>query len=314
MRKCNVIPYEGSEPYVFISYSHKDVGRVFPVLEYLASIGVRIWFDNGIHPGTDWIETIGQKLNDCAVFIPFISGNSLASHNCKNELNFAIMENKPALSVVLEPVEYSMALKMQMASIQGIMKYEFRNYEDYLKSFLQASCLTPCIGAPNPDMVVSEEWYDENAITEEEPRKSALEWFTEKDKNTDEEDDDEDETTVYIVDEEDDDETVVMVQKYFLVREDTGEIIDITHDEFKIGRKKSSNDYYIDDPVKKISREHMTFFLQDGQCFVRDNGAVNKTYLNGVQLVPQERYEITEGDKIVMASEQYTFTVGTKIG
>jgi len=326
MRKCNVEPYEGNEPYVFISYSHKDKGRVFPVLEYMASIGIRIWYDNGIHPGDNWLETIGNKLNDCAVFISFISNNSLSSHNCKNELNFAVIENKTSLSVILEPVEFSIALRMQLASIQGIVKYDHADYSDYLECFKKAPCLNVCKGEPNSNIVVGEEWNEPPAKVLP-PAKKAMEWFSEAEsmeassksviKSVRSTSDDEDEEEITIAVDDDDSKTVPMdedprlqLPAFYLIKEDDGEKIKIIHNEFKIGRKKSTCDYVVEDTLKKISREHMIFVFQEDKCFVKDNGAVNKTYLNDIQLEPHELYEINEGDKLVMASDQFTFRVG----
>ena len=57
--RCNATPYEGSEPYIFISYCHQDKERVYPYLEMMANDGYRIWYDEGITPGEEWIENIG---------------------------------------------------------------------------------------------------------------------------------------------------------------------------------------------------------------------------------------------------------------
>ena len=55
-------PYEGNEPYVFISYSHQDIERVMPILRRLNAEGFRIWYDDGIDPGTEWPESIAAQL------------------------------------------------------------------------------------------------------------------------------------------------------------------------------------------------------------------------------------------------------------
>ena len=33
MKRCSVKPYEGEEPFVFISYCHKDRAHIFPIIE-----------------------------------------------------------------------------------------------------------------------------------------------------------------------------------------------------------------------------------------------------------------------------------------
>ena len=58
MTRGNIVPYEGQEPYVFVSYAHKDSHLVIPVLEKLHALGYRIWFDDGIAPGSEWPETL----------------------------------------------------------------------------------------------------------------------------------------------------------------------------------------------------------------------------------------------------------------
>lgn len=42
--------YEGGEPYIFISYSHKAMGKVIPIVERLYKDGYRLWYDEGIAP------------------------------------------------------------------------------------------------------------------------------------------------------------------------------------------------------------------------------------------------------------------------
>ncbi|MBQ2478969.1 MAG: toll/interleukin-1 receptor domain-containing protein, partial [Erysipelotrichales bacterium] len=66
-------PYEGSDNYIFISYAHKDSERVFPLLRKLTENGYRIWYDEGIDPGTEWPESIARHLESSSVCLSFIS-------------------------------------------------------------------------------------------------------------------------------------------------------------------------------------------------------------------------------------------------
>ena len=47
-------PYEGKEPYIFISYAHRDSDRVFPIIRRLQEDFCRVWYDDGIDPGTEF--------------------------------------------------------------------------------------------------------------------------------------------------------------------------------------------------------------------------------------------------------------------
>ncbi len=91
--------YKGDEPYVFVSYAHKDSQRVFAVLNELHKRKYRIWYDEGIDPGNEWRDDIAAFLCDSACFLLFVSQNSLLSNNVKNEVLFAI-DNRPLESIV----------------------------------------------------------------------------------------------------------------------------------------------------------------------------------------------------------------------
>lgn len=47
------VAYEGSEPYIFVSYSHKDSATVLPVISELQAEGFRVWYDASIEAGTE---------------------------------------------------------------------------------------------------------------------------------------------------------------------------------------------------------------------------------------------------------------------
>ena len=64
------------------------------IVEALIASGFRVWYDAGIVAGTEWPEFIAEKLSQSACVIAFISENSLASQNCRREINYAISEKK----------------------------------------------------------------------------------------------------------------------------------------------------------------------------------------------------------------------------
>ena len=97
--------YAGNGDYIFVSYAHRDSARVYPILEQMQQDGYRVWFDEGIDPGTEWDENIAAHVCGCNYFIAFLSGNYLASDNCKDELNYARDLGKKRLLVYLEDVQ-----------------------------------------------------------------------------------------------------------------------------------------------------------------------------------------------------------------
>lgn len=178
MRRCSAKPYGGKEPYVFVSYCHKDRDAVFPVIERLARDGYRIWYDEGIGPGSEWPEIIAQHLSGCTVCIAFLSAQSLNSHNCRREINFALMKKKPLITVVLEPVQLSLGMEMQLSLAQAILKYTLPSEEAFLEKLCGTGVLEPCLGAPDPDVRVL--WPTDDADAAENGRTRNLfsdQWF-----------------------------------------------------------------------------------------------------------------------------------------
>ena len=137
------IPYEGDRPYLFVSYCHKDEDVVLPVLRFLQEEGVRLWYDTGIAPGTEWPEVIANHLDRSSVFLAFLSSKSQESHNCRKEFNFALMKNMPSLSVILEPIQFTPVMKLQMSSVQAIYYYEYEE-DEFQEKLLKMPALAIC--------------------------------------------------------------------------------------------------------------------------------------------------------------------------
>ena len=72
---------QGKQYYAFISYSHKDADKVWPILDDLDRHGYRIWFDDGIDAGSEWPAYIEDHLNRCKAVLSFISPNAVNSSN-----------------------------------------------------------------------------------------------------------------------------------------------------------------------------------------------------------------------------------------
>jgi len=138
--------YKGSDPYIFVSYSHRDLDSVYAVIANLKNQGYRIWYDEGIDPGNEWPDEVAQALAKCGQFLVFISPNSVDSPNVRNEINFAINRAKPFVAVHLVESVLPPGLELRMGDIQAIMKFRmddedfFRKLQKSLpKTFMQGS-------------------------------------------------------------------------------------------------------------------------------------------------------------------------------
>jgi len=94
--------YEGKEPYLFVSYAHKDSVTILPILQGFFDQKYRIWYDEGIAPGSEWPENIERHLSNAAAVLIFVSHHSLASPNCNNEIAVAVRQNKHVLVIYIE--------------------------------------------------------------------------------------------------------------------------------------------------------------------------------------------------------------------
>jgi hypothetical protein len=87
------------QPYIFISYAHKDKELIYPFVKALSK-KYGIWLDEGINYSREWEEEIASKLDGCSIFIFAITENSLKSENCRDELSLARDSDKRFLNVL----------------------------------------------------------------------------------------------------------------------------------------------------------------------------------------------------------------------
>ena len=82
-------PYEGTRPYLFISYAHKQSEEVVSTIRILHENGWRLWYDEGIPAGSDWPANIASHMQGCAGVLFFESERALESPNCYSEMSTA---------------------------------------------------------------------------------------------------------------------------------------------------------------------------------------------------------------------------------
>ena len=95
-------PYEGSRPFLFVSYAHKQSDAVLDTIRLLHEKGWRLWYDEGIPAGSDWPANIARHMQSSERVIFFLSARALESHNCYSEMKAAARLGKPVLLVRLE--------------------------------------------------------------------------------------------------------------------------------------------------------------------------------------------------------------------
>ncbi|KKN31981.1 hypothetical protein LCGC14_0818380 [marine sediment metagenome] len=67
----------------------------------------------------------------------FISPQSVKSKNVRNEINYALNEDKKFVAFYIKETILQSGLRLQMGSIHAIMKFEMLN-EDYFRKLINA--------------------------------------------------------------------------------------------------------------------------------------------------------------------------------
>ena len=144
------IPYKGDKDYIFISYAHRDSDLVWPIVARLLQDGYRVWYDEGIDPGTEWDENIASHVENCGYFIAFLSPAYLASENCKDELNYARDLDKPRLLVYLEDVKLPGGMAMRLNRLQAVFWGRYGDKEAFYAKLYASQGLGAMRDAPGP--------------------------------------------------------------------------------------------------------------------------------------------------------------------
>lgn len=134
-------PYEGTLPYLFVSYAHKNDAAVLEIIRTLQSRGFRVWYDEGIEAGSEWPESIASHLERAQLVLAFLSPAYLRSDNCRKEMHYALTKRKPVINVYLEPTELSPGMEMQIGNLFALMKYTYPSEEYFYDKLFSAELL-----------------------------------------------------------------------------------------------------------------------------------------------------------------------------
>lgn len=164
MSECKITPYEGHEPYIFVSYSHQNKEQVYRVIEALQNAGFRVWFDEGIRPGDEWNTVIAEHIEKCSAVVPFISRDFVASTFCTREVTFASIDcQKPFISVILDETEIPSGLRMNLSIYQMIQLSQYVTLDGFVNDLRSADAIKTCMGTVESKGV--------NVFAEAEPKK-----------------------------------------------------------------------------------------------------------------------------------------------
>ena len=128
--------YQGEAPYIFLSYSHKDMLFAQSFLKNMHRRGIdRIWYDKGIKPSVLWDVEITDRLEHSSLFLMLVSENYKNSEYCQKELDLAKEDpDKKILIIYLDRVKPFEEYK-ELNQFQAIMRQEYSREGFYDKIF-----------------------------------------------------------------------------------------------------------------------------------------------------------------------------------
>ena len=148
--QCRAIPYEGDAPFVFISYSHKNMKAAKAIIDGLYDRGYRVWYDQGVKTGEKWAKILASHLLRSEVCILLLSEEFEKSENCSNELDLMQKKHKNILPVCLNNYEPSPYMTITFGNRREMHVAEYSNISAVLDELIHDQNLKKCRGSEPP--------------------------------------------------------------------------------------------------------------------------------------------------------------------
>ena len=169
-------PYEGREPYIFISYARKDAERVAPYLDALSGAGYRVWYDAGISAGDEWLKTLEEKVANCKVFCPIFSHAFNDSYYCFRETGYACWRDKKIVPLYLEDVEESLRLMFRLLKSLQHLRLDDCNPAQFAERVEREQAFVPC-KVPEWHKIGEIQWRFADGVLSIARNEDLPEWF-----------------------------------------------------------------------------------------------------------------------------------------
>jgi hypothetical protein len=137
--KKNFKIYNGTEPYLFISYSHRDTNAVYKILTRLEEERFRFWYDDTMEIGNDFREELKIRIENCGAFVLFISKESMRSKYVGMEIITAFKNNKRIFPIYMEAdVEIPIVLNMIFDNLQHVKGYSIDENKGFIDNLINS--------------------------------------------------------------------------------------------------------------------------------------------------------------------------------
>lgn len=108
--------YTGKEPYLFVSYSHRDTAKVYPILDALYDRKYRLWYDESCETGNDFRDELRERIEGSEAVLLFVSESSMSSPFCGMEIIVARENGKRLYPIYLDNAAVPPAFQILLAN------------------------------------------------------------------------------------------------------------------------------------------------------------------------------------------------------
>lgn len=148
-------PYKGFEPYIFISYNHRDKDIVFRIITDLHNRGYRVWYDNAIPSGDYFSQTLANRILDCAVMFCFLSPRYVISKYCRRELTYALSKDKRIIPIKIEDFDLPSEIEFSLSGVSWEKLSRFPSETALIDHICDVNSdnLEPCLDPSMTDII-----------------------------------------------------------------------------------------------------------------------------------------------------------------
>ena len=108
--------YTGKEPYLFVSYSHRDTAKVYPILDALYDRKYRLWYGESCETGNDFRDELRERIEGSEAVLLFVSESSMSSPFCGMEIIVARENGKRLYPIYLDNAAVPPAFQILLAN------------------------------------------------------------------------------------------------------------------------------------------------------------------------------------------------------
>lgn len=123
---------------IFVSYSHYNQDLVMELIQRMREDGLYVWHYEKAKAGYEWSELLASKIEECSIFLAFISREYVTSQNCLDEIYYAKRNDKNILLLYLDDVELTEGMKFAFHRKRFLKRQDYESQDDFLQQIYES--------------------------------------------------------------------------------------------------------------------------------------------------------------------------------